>query len=85
MNPKADKDWKVLAKELDYRNDDIRAWAAYDDPCMALLAEFYNNVNSARDGNQRILKALIQMERLDAALVMENAMKNVGKSVILTL
>ena len=79
MSPAADNDWKVLAKELEYTNDDIRVWAAYDDPCMALLAEFYNNVYNTREGNQRILTALINMERHDAALVMENAMKNIGE------
>ena len=77
MNPKAEHDWRLLASQLGYSNDDIRAWAQQSDPCMALLNEWYAT-NRTREANHGMFNALVEMNRLDAASIMENALKAVG-------
>ena len=81
LNPKAENDWRLLAKRLQYSNDDIRAWAQQHDPCMALLSEWYAT-HKTSEANFAILNNLQEMNRLDAAVIVENAMKATGKKLI---
>ncbi|XP_060592917.1 uncharacterized protein LOC132747531 [Ruditapes philippinarum] len=74
LNPKAENDWRLLAKRLQYSNDDIRAWAQQHDPCMALLSEWYAT-HKTSEANFAILNNLQEMNRLDGAIIVENAMK----------
>ncbi|XP_060592918.1 uncharacterized protein LOC132747532 [Ruditapes philippinarum] len=74
LNPKAENDWRLLAKRLQYSNDDIRAWAQQHDPCMTLLSEWYAT-HKTSEANFAILNNLQEMNRLDGAIIVENAMK----------
>ncbi|KAK3601444.1 hypothetical protein CHS0354_033571 [Potamilus streckersoni] len=74
MNPTTDKDWRLLASRLGYSADDIRGWATQNDPCMALLSEWYST-HKTSEATHGVLIALQEMNRLDVAVIVENAMK----------
>ncbi|XP_076104784.1 uncharacterized protein LOC143073258 isoform X2 [Mytilus galloprovincialis] len=76
MNPQTEHDWRLLAQRLGYGNDDIRAWASQHDPCMAVLSEWYAT-HKTREANYAVLTALQEMNRMDGAAIVENAMKAV--------
>ena len=79
MNPKAEADWRLLASRLGYTNNDIRGWATQHDPCMALLSEWYAT-HKTSEANYGVLTALVEMNRLDGAAIVENAMKTAGRN-----
>ncbi|XP_060078184.1 uncharacterized protein LOC132557683 [Ylistrum balloti] len=81
MNPKSDHDWRLLAQRLGYLPQDIKAWATQNDPCMALLSEWYAT-NKTTEATHAILTTLQEMNRLDAAIILENAMKAVEDVVV---
>ena len=81
MNPESDHDWRLLASRLGYDNEDIKAWAQQSDPCMTLLSEWYAT-HRTKEANHAVFTALIEMNRLDGATIMENAMKAVGEKYI---
>ncbi|XP_067667248.1 uncharacterized protein [Haliotis asinina] len=74
LNPEGDQDWRLLSSRLGYTNDDIRSWAQMHDPCMAMLNEWYAT-RKTREATYAVLTALQEMDRLDAAVIVENAMK----------
>ncbi|XP_069127352.1 uncharacterized protein [Argopecten irradians] len=76
MNPKADNDWRLLGQRLGYSLDDIKAWATHSDPCMALLNEWYAT-HRMIEATHAVLNILQDINRLDAAVLVENAMKAV--------
>ncbi|KAL5004109.1 hypothetical protein ScPMuIL_017565 [Solemya velum] len=76
MNPKEEHDWRLLAQRLGYSPDDIRHWATQSDPCMAMLSEWYAT-HKTSEATHAILKVLIEMDRMDGAAIVENAMKSV--------
>lgn len=78
MNSEDDHDWRLLAQRLGYSPDDIRHWATQSDPCMAVLSEWYAT-HKTSEATHAILKILIEMDRMDGAAIVENAMKSVGK------
>ena len=80
MNPKCDNDWRLLASRLGYTNDDIRGWATQHDPCMALLSEWYAT-HKTSEASFGVLNALTEMNRMDGAAIVENAMKQAGEFV----
>ncbi|KAK7501739.1 hypothetical protein BaRGS_00007170 [Batillaria attramentaria] len=75
LNPEAQHDWRLLSSRLGYSNDDIRGWAQQADPCMAMLNEWYAT-HKTREATHAVLAALQDMSREDAAIIVENAMKN---------
>ncbi|XP_052101981.1 uncharacterized protein LOC127735735 [Mytilus californianus] len=80
MNPQTEHDWRLLAQRLGYSKDDIRAWASQHDPCMAVLSEWYAT-HKTREANYAVLTALQEMNRMDGAAIVENAMKAVADVV----
>jgi hypothetical protein len=80
MNPSDEHDWRLLAQRLGYSNDDIRAWASQHDPCMAVLSEWYAT-HKTREATYAVLTALQEMNRMDGAAIVENAMKTSGKMI----
>lgn len=77
MNPEAPNDWRLLASRLGYKNEDIRAWAQQHDPCMALLSEWYAT-HKASEATKGLMASLQEMNREDALIIVENAMKAAG-------
>jgi hypothetical protein len=77
MNPTSSADWRLLAQRLQYNNDDIRGWAQQNDPCMAVLSEWYAT-HKTSEATKAILKILEDMNRMDAVVIVENAMKASG-------
>ncbi|KAH9508552.1 hypothetical protein Btru_051989 [Bulinus truncatus] len=75
LNPKSEHDWRLLSSRLGYSNVDIRGWAQQADPCMALLNEWYIT-HKTSEATLAVLTQLQEMDRLDAAVIVENAMKN---------
>ncbi|KAK0070210.1 hypothetical protein Bpfe_000193 [Biomphalaria pfeifferi] len=75
LNPKSEHDWRLLSSRLGYNNEDIRGWVQQADPCMALLNEWYTT-HKTSEATLAILTQLQEMDRLDAAAIVENAMKN---------
>ncbi|XP_067667243.1 uncharacterized protein [Haliotis asinina] len=74
LNPEDLLDWTLLSLRLGYTNDDIRSWAQMHDPCMAMLNEWYAT-RKTREATYAVLTALQEIDRLDAAVIVENAMK----------
>ena len=79
LNPEAEHDWRLLAGRLGYTNDDIRNWATQPDPCLSLLDEWFAT-HKTREATFAVLKALQEMNRIDAATFVEDALKDVGMS-----
>ncbi|XP_012937829.1 uncharacterized protein LOC101855561 [Aplysia californica] len=75
LNPESEHDWRLLSSRLGYSNDDIRSWAQQADPCMAMLNEWYATRKTS-EASFAILTQLQEMNRMDAAIIVENAMKN---------
>ncbi|XP_005098116.2 uncharacterized protein LOC101850562 [Aplysia californica] len=75
LNPESEHDWRLLGSRLGYSNDDIRSWAQQADPCMAMFNEWYATRKTS-EATFAILTQLQEMDRMDAAIVVENAMKN---------
>jgi hypothetical protein len=84
MNPESEHDWRLLASRLGYSPDDIRGWATQSDPCMALLSEWYAT-HKTFEASRGVLNILQEMNRLDAAIIVENAMKAAGISKLFTI
>ncbi|XP_069127354.1 uncharacterized protein [Argopecten irradians] len=80
MNPTSDHDWRLLAQRLGYSPQDIKAWATQNDPCMSLLSEWYATYKTI-EATHAVLTALQEMDRLDAAIIVENSMKAVDDVV----
>ena len=80
MNDDAEHDWRLLASRLGYNNDDIRNWATQPDPCLSLLDEWFAT-HKTRDATFAVLQALQEMNRGDAAMIVENALKSAGKEM----
>ncbi|XP_046377986.2 uncharacterized protein LOC124150107 [Haliotis rufescens] len=74
LNPEDLLDWTLLSSRLGYTNDDIRSWAQMHDPCMAMLNEWYAT-RKTREATYAVLTALQEIDRMDAAVIVENAMK----------
>ena len=81
MNPKADHDWRLLASRLGYTPDDIRAFACQPDPCLSMLSDWYAG-HKTSEATHAVLTTLQEMNRLDAAIIVENAMKAVGNDIL---
>ncbi|CAG5130657.1 unnamed protein product [Candidula unifasciata] len=75
LNPVSEHDWRLLSRRLGYSNDDIRGWAQQADPCMAMLNEWYA-VRKTSEATYAVLTQLQEMDRMDTAIIVENAMKN---------
>ena len=58
--------------------DDIRNWATKTDPCMSLLDEWFAT-HKTREATHAVLNNLLEMNRSDAALYVENALKATGE------
>ncbi|KAH9508543.1 hypothetical protein Btru_051973, partial [Bulinus truncatus] len=84
LNPKSEHDWRLLSSRLGYNNADIRGWVQQADPCMALLNEWYIT-HKTSEATLAVLTQLQEMDRLDAAVIVENAMKNAANSGITKL
>ncbi|CAD5126228.1 DgyrCDS14397 [Dimorphilus gyrociliatus] len=80
MNKPSDNDWRLLALKLNYSVDDVRNWATQPDPCLSLIDEWFAT-NNTKEATFAILKNLKDMNRLDAAEIVENALESV-KSII---
>ncbi|GFO46254.1 hypothetical protein PoB_007275900, partial [Plakobranchus ocellatus] len=80
LNPATDHDWKLLSSRLGYSNDDIRGWAQQADPGMAMLNEWYATRKTS-EATLAVLTQLQEMNRQDAAIIVENAMKS-AESVV---
>ncbi|XP_046543974.1 uncharacterized protein LOC124254141 [Haliotis rubra] len=74
LNPESKHDWRLLSSRLGYSNDDIRGWAQTADPCQSMLNEWYST-HKTRDATFGVLQTLQEMNRTDAAVIVENAMK----------
>ena len=77
MNAQHEYDWRFLATRLGYSKDDIRSWATQPDPCLSLLDEWFAT-HKTREATFAIEKALNEMNRTDAAMIVENALKMAG-------
>ena len=84
MNVAAEHDWRLLAQRLAYSNDDIRNWATQPDPCLSLLDEWFAT-HKTREATFGVLKALQEMNRADAAMIVENALKAAGERNVQSL
>ncbi|CAD5114054.1 DgyrCDS3205 [Dimorphilus gyrociliatus] len=80
MNDQSDNDWRLLSMKLNYSNDDIRNWATQPDPCLSMLDEWFAT-HKTREATFAILNNLKEMNRLDAAEIVENALASV-KNVV---
>ena len=81
MNTDSEHDWRLLASRLGYTNDDIRNWATQPDPCLSLLDEWFAT-HKTRDATFAVLKSLQEMNRTDAAMIVENALKLATEGVV---
>ena len=84
LNPQAEHDWRYLASRLNYKNDDIRNWATQPDPCLSLMDEWFAT-HKTKEATFAVLTALQEMNREDAAMIVENALKRVGADFLLFL
>ena len=80
LNIEADHDWRFLAKRLQYKTDDIKNWATQPDPCLSLLDEWFAT-HKTKEATFAVLTALQEMNREDAAMIVENALKSAGESI----
>ena len=78
MNAEHAYDWRFLATRLGYSKDDVRSWATQPDPCLSMLDEWFAT-HKTREATFAVEKALNEMDRTDAAMIVENALKMTGE------
>jgi len=81
LNPASEHDWRLLAGRLGYTVEDIRNWATQPDPCLSMLDEWFAT-HKTREATYGVLKTLVEMNRTDASVIVEKALKDVGKNVL---
>ncbi len=85
LNPEsASGDWRLLATRLGYDNKDIRGWATQHDPTMALLSEWYAT-HKTSEATHAVIKALEEMNRMDAVKVIREAKDAAGEKIDMTI
>jgi len=77
MNPEAKRDWRSLATQLGYSTMDVEGWATQKDPCMGMLRKWHAN-HKTKEDTEKIFTDLVEIDRMDAAAIVENALKVVG-------
>ena len=77
LNPESAHDWRLLAQRLGYSKADIRGWATQTDPCMAMLNEWFAT-HKTSEAVHGVHKALLEMNRTDAADIVKKAMDAAG-------
>lgn len=80
MNEKIDNDWRLLAMRLNFTNDDIRNWATQPDPCLSMLDEWFAT-HKTREATYAILNNLKDMNRIDAAAIVQSALDSLKDTV----
>ena len=78
LNPAADHDWRLLASRLGYTPEDIRNWGTQPDPCLSMLDEWFAT-HKTREATYGVLKTLVEMDRTDAAAIVDKALDAVGE------
>jgi len=81
MNVESERDWRLLAGRLGYSADDVRHWATQPDPCLSLLDEWFAT-HRTREATYGLLKLLVEMDRTDAAAIVDKALDAVGQSLL---
>lgn len=82
LNPLTDNDWRLLASRLGYTPDDIRNWATQPDPCLSMLDEWFAT-HKTREATNAVRKTLVEINRTDAASIVERALKAVGEIIVI--
>lgn len=70
-------DWRLLSQRLGYTKDDIRNWAAQLNPSLSMLDEWFAS-HKTREATSAIQKNLEEMNRMDAAEIVERALAIAG-------
>ncbi|ELU16910.1 hypothetical protein CAPTEDRAFT_195141 [Capitella teleta] len=73
INEEGDGDWRLLSKRLGYTNDDIRNWATQPNPALSMFDEWFAT-HKTREATHAIQKNLEEMNRIDAAEIVERAL-----------
>ncbi|ELT93160.1 hypothetical protein CAPTEDRAFT_72501, partial [Capitella teleta] len=73
LNEETDGDWRLLSKRLGYTNDDIRNWATQPNPALSMFDEWFAT-HKTREATYAIQKNLEEMNRIDAAEIVERAL-----------
>ena len=77
MNEQSESDWRLLAQRLGYTHDDIVNWSTKDNPCLSMFDVWFS-VNKTKEATHAVLTSLDEMNRTDAYLIVENALKQAG-------
>jgi Death domain len=74
LNPVARHDWRLLASRLGYSAGN---WATQPDPCLSMFEEWFPT-HKTKEATYGVLKMLVEMNRTDASVIVEKALKDVG-------
>ena len=77
MNEESESDWRLLAQHLGYSQDEIVNWSTRDNPCLSMFSAWFS-VNKTKEATHTVLTSLEEMNRTDAYLIVENALKQAG-------
>lgn len=77
LNPLSDHDWRLLATRLSYSTDQVQDWALKKDPCLSMLDQWFSK-HKTREATTAVLTILQEINRNDAAMIVENALKHAG-------
>ena len=80
LNARATNDWRLLGKRFGYSASELRHWALQADPAMALLNEWFMT-HKADEATYGLLKMLDDIDRLDAAKVIREAVAAAGELI----
>ncbi|XP_012946843.1 uncharacterized protein LOC101858605 [Aplysia californica] len=75
LNKECSEDWRLLSSRLGYSKQDVKSWAQLADPSTAMLNKWYSD-HKTSEATTALLAQLQEMAREDAAVIVENAMKN---------
>ena len=73
LNPRSDHDWRSLGKQLGFSASEIKHWAMQNDPCLALLKEWFRSYQTDQ-AIAGLLKALTEIKRQDAEQIIRRAL-----------
>ena len=84
LNARNDNDWHSLGKQLGFSTSEIKHWAMQNDPCLALLKEWFR-IYQTDQATAGLLQALPAINRSDAEQIIRQALRNTSSILPLDL
>ncbi len=78
-NPKSPYNWILVAKRLNFTENDITGWLSQADPCLSMFQEWFL-VNKTSDAIAGLLKVFKELNNTECVNIIETNMKSIKEN-----